>query len=71
MDVKEIKRQFTEVSSAESVCLSEVTANLADWMASRLHILQGDDIALLVSLGSALHSVQMEQNWQRSWDAPH
>jgi hypothetical protein len=69
MDIKEIKRQFTEASSAESLSLADVTTNLADWMASRLDILQKEDIALLVSLGSALHSVQMEHNWQRSWDA--
>jgi hypothetical protein len=68
MDVKEIKRQFTEVSAAESPSLTDVTTHLADWMASRLDILKSDDIALLVSLGSALHSVQMEHNWQRSWD---
>ena len=43
--------------------------NLADWTASCLDILQQDDIALLVSLGSALHSMQMERDWQRSWDA--
>jgi len=68
MDIKEIKRQFSEVNSAESLCLSDVTSNLANWMASRLDILKSDDIALLVSLGSALHSVQMEHNWQNSWD---
>ena len=69
MDVKEIKRQFTQVSAAESLSLSDVTTNLAHWMASRLDILQTDDIALLVALGSALHAVQMEHNWQTSWDA--
>jgi len=67
--ITNIKRQFTEVSSAESLSLSEVTMNLADWTASCLDILQQDDIALLVSLGSALHSMQMERDWQRSWDA--
>ena len=68
MNVKDIQRQFSAVHPVEALPVSEIISSLAHWMASRADVLKQDDVALLVSLGSALHSVQLEQNWQRSWE---
>ena len=67
MDIDEIKRQFSAIGMGTSLSLAEVSTNLAQWMAQRANSLQAEDIALLCALGGAIHSAEMEQNWQRSW----
>jgi hypothetical protein len=65
--MQEVKRQFSAVAHQAPPDLSDLTTCLADWIASRRSMLDHRDVELLVAVGSALHLIRMEQEWQRSW----
>ena len=68
IDIKEIKRRFSEVRSSQNQPVGVLTTNLAKWIEIRKDSLDQNDIALLEALGRALHLMEMEDKWQRCWE---